>query len=84
MKTSSKILCFILTLPLLIIGIIFSVLTTCILPIVLPVLSLITLIGLIKHENRCGKTFLQFLRSWCLFGIYVYFNLVWDYKLFRL
>lgn len=40
------------------------------------------MIDLIKGEDDVWDTFWGFLKFWCLIGLCVYFDTVWDYELF--
>jgi hypothetical protein len=82
MSITRKILLIIISSPLFILGILWGLMTACLLPVVLPFLFLVTIILVIKKDEDAYSDFWGFLCMWCGLGFYIYFDMVWDYELF--
>lgn len=82
MSLTRKILLGIVSSPLFVIGLCLCLLTISLLWFIIPILLLITLIDVIKGDEDALETAWGFLKFWCLIGLCVYFDTVWDYELF--
>lgn len=82
MSLTRKVLLGIVSSPLFIFGLCFSLMTISLLWFIIPILLLITLIDVIKGDEDAWEMAWDFLKFWCLIGLCVYFDTVWDYELF--
>lgn len=77
-----KILLGIISSPLFVMCLGISLVFISLLWIVLPFALLFLLIDFLKGEVNIWDSFFGFIKRWCLIGLHIYFNFVWDYDLF--
>ena len=82
LSKNKKILLTIVSSPIFVIFFCYTLMMICLSPFIVIIGGLVSLIEHIKGDEDAWVVYFHILRDWCLFGLVVYFDTVWDYELF--